>query len=235
MSTVQFHEVPCPYTVRIRQQFQISSGKLFGFSTSWVYNPVNVTPTNALCRTLAQVVHDLYTSNFGALMTSEKSLMETTVVDLNSESGALGAYASNNAGSRGGQVLNPGQVATVNYTIQRHYRGGRGRTYLPIGGALDTTDNIHWTPAAIGTFNTAIGNYLNGIGTNGTIAFQFQVVRSYFMGHQPNPDPSVWSTKYEPLPRTDPNNPGKTLPVPYQAIQWALNPRIGSQQRRAAP
>jgi hypothetical protein len=232
--TVQFHEIPCQYTVKIHHSFQVGTGKVFGFNTAWQFNPTTTTPTNPSMANLATAAQTAWTANMSQLQHSSIILIGTRCTDLTNETAAQGVVTSSAAGNVATAPLSLAQAALVNYRIQRHYRGGKGRNYLPVGVAANLADPTHWAPTFITVFTTQWGNYLNAIGTNTFVPFSFQVVRSYFKGSQPNSNPSIWAPRNEPLPRTD-TATGLPLPATYQVLGWTLNPVVGSQEARTKP
>jgi hypothetical protein len=231
--TVQFHEIPCQYTVKVEHRFQVGTGKIFGISTSWLYNPASTTPTNPSMVALATAAANAWIADMSQLQHTSILLVMTRCLDLTTETSAVGTHTTSAAGSKATAPLSLAQAALVNYQIQRHYRGGKGRTYLPVGVAADLSDPTHWGPTFIGVFNSQWSAYLNAIGTNSSVPFSYQVIRSYFKGSQTNSNPSIWAPRNEPLPRVDAQ--GNTLPATYQVINWTLNPTVGSQEARTKP
>jgi hypothetical protein len=75
------------------------------------------------------------------------------VTDLTSSSAGQGTGGTVAAGTRVGAELAAGTAALINMQIQRRYRGGKPRTYLPVGVAGDIVAG-QWTTA----FNTLVSN-----------------------------------------------------------------------------
>jgi hypothetical protein len=57
--------------------------------------------------------------------------------------------------------LTANDCALLNIKIQRRYRGGKPRLYLPWGSDADVQDAQHWKSASITTFNSAILTHTN--------------------------------------------------------------------------
>jgi len=70
-----------------------------------------------------------------------------TATDLSTPSSAQYVHSENHAGTRVGTELPANVAVLVNYHINRRYRGGKPRSYLPFGVGSDVQTGQLWTTA----------------------------------------------------------------------------------------
>lgn len=228
---VTFHESPCKNTYKVVQKFQFGTARPFGFSTSWGWNPTFAAPTVGNCQGLATTVQTLWDANCAALMSTQFTMVSITVTDLDTASGATYQLLITDVGTRAGVALSPAACAMCNYAVPTRYRGGKGKTFLPFGTQVDATPQLQWTTGSLTAFNTGWRAFLGGIRTNGSINTVTQVIRSYFKGPQPNPDPGVWDPRNVPMPRVAAD--GMTpAPITYPVTSSAINPQVRFLEER---
>lgn len=166
-------------------------------------------PTSAQCVSMAAAFSAAQAARFASLLNEQSSIGECVVTDLTSSTSGQGAGGATVAGTRAGSELSAGTAALVNLHIARRYRGGKGRSYLPLGVAGDITTG-RWTSA----FETAVFNAYTdfqsdalGVGVGCTIA-----------------SPCLASYRLNGAAR----NPGVTEDV----LSWTTQPLVASQRRR---
>lgn len=166
-------------------------------------------PSSAQCTSMAAAFAAAQGARFAALLNTQSATGECTVTDLSSSTSGQGSASAVVAGTRAGSELSAGTAALVNLHIARRYRGGKGRSYLPLGVAGDITTG-RWASA----FETAVFNAYTdfqsdalGVGVGCTIA-----------------SPCLASYRLNNAPR----NPGVTEDV----LSWTTQPLVASQRRR---
>lgn len=118
-------------------------------------------------------------SFFGPLCSDQVGMISATFRDLASDMGAEASGGVAWLGSRGSALTPPGAAVVMSHSINRHYRGGKPRTYLPIGVAGDITTSGFWSDALIGS---TTGDYANWIGTIAGDTGLVYVNVSYYTG-----------------------------------------------------
>lgn len=174
--------LPDSNVVRVRLDFQDltenESGCRFyiGYSGS--------APTGANCDTLASDVSSAFSTNLAPHMSNEFSLREVDVLDITTSSGLSGNWTGTINGGLTGTGL-PVQVAVnIEFGLQRRYRGGKPRIYLPPSDNSNQLDGAHWSTAYVSAMNTAIAAFFSeieglSIGAMGTLQ---HVNVSYYQG-----------------------------------------------------
>lgn len=141
-------------------------------------------PSAANCVTLATDIAAQWATNLESLVSPDWTLNLVDVLDIATDTGNSGSDAPSNSGTRSGNTL-PWQIATnVQFEIERRYRGGKPKIYLPGGVNTDTTDGSKWNSAYVDAVNTGIAGFFAGIagltvGSMGTLA---HVNLSYYQG-----------------------------------------------------
>lgn len=68
-----------------------------------------------------------------------------------------------NGVATGTQIPNLATCAVINHRVDKYYRGGKPRSYLPGVPATNTTDFVHLTTTAISNYQTRFGNFMNAV------------------------------------------------------------------------
>lgn len=128
-------------------------------------------PTTATLNSVCASVLTAWATNFGPLCQAGVALVGADAADLTNRQGAIGTNTNTTAGSRAGTAMTNQAACVVSWPINRRYRGGHPRTYLPAGVLADVTSNRLWSS----TFITAVVNgatsfrtALNAISIGGT-------------------------------------------------------------------
>jgi len=184
-------------------------------------------PDNSACVLIAQTVDGQVAAGLTLSQHPSVILTEVTCTDLASKSGGFGQFLANRPGTAGGGPLPANTAVLVNYGIQRRYRGGKPRTYWPMGTDTDLQDPQTWTAAARANFLTHHNATVNGISNiayaGGNLSQQVSV--SYVDHH-------VWDQN------NPPSGPWKSHPVYRDTglvdvlTSHTINPSVGTMRRR---
>lgn len=209
----------------IRFQLQHSLGAdvnvLSRFYVSYTGSAPTSTGLNASC----SGVVSSWSNNLKALFSSGQNLLGALATDLSSASGAVGSNFATTAGSRAGAQLPAGVACLLNLHVNRRYRGGKPRIYLPFGVDADLNSVQTWT----GTFTAAVTAAWNAfiasvLTTNpvGTTYVQ-QVNVSYYAGFHTFTTPSGRVRNIPTL---------RVTPVVDAIASVSTNGKFASQRRR---
>jgi hypothetical protein len=170
-----------------------------------------------------------WTSLIAPYSDPEFTLTEVLAEDLSSSTGAVGSTAASVVGSRAGTPIPASACALVNLTIQRRYRGGKPRIYLPVGMSGDVSTGQNWGT----TFTTNLLSAYQALVTNmisappGATTITGQVNVSYYSGFTVrNPGGGVRAKNIPTL---------RVTPVVDAVLASSINPRFASQRRRNRP
>lgn len=108
-------------------------------------------PSGADCIALAGSFRAAWNTNIKPLISVNNELIGVHVTDIASNTGASGSDATAVPGTRAGGNLQAATCALFNHTISRRYRGGKPRTYMPMGVTTDLVGAGNWQS----TFQTA--------------------------------------------------------------------------------
>lgn len=145
------------------------------------------------------------------------AMTSVTAQDMSSDTGFVGVHT----GTWNGGVFSSAEASNVaccvSQKIQRHYRGGHPRIYLPSipTGALATANTF--TSTFVSDINTACGTFRTNMNAwTGTSGLTFKVCSvSYFHGTDANGKPIL-----------------RTTPITDDITQFVCNVRPDSQRRR---
>lgn len=181
-----------------------------------------VTNLDAWCASLATA----WTNRISPVCSGDVIGQGVTAEDLSSASGAVGSDSFSSTGSRAGSGLPKGVCAVSVMSIARRYRGGKPKTFYPMGTASDVSGTGQWTGGALSAFNTAVGNFfgdmvLAGWSGAGTIT---NVNVSYYQGFTVVTNPITHRARNVPTLRG--------APVVDTVLAQGIDANIGSQRRR---
>jgi hypothetical protein len=186
-------------------------------------------PTLANLNALASAISTAWGAQQKTMLASAALLAEVQCLDLSVSPANKGQWVGSIGGTRGTPTGNQPTVDTcaiIELQIGRAYRGGKPKMFTPYGITTDFQPPDTWAGAFV-TANdaawTAFQSALAGItGVGVTLGSQCNV--SYYQGHTPNPNPSVWSKKNVPARRAS--------PVVDVVLAHATRQLIGVQSRR---
>lgn len=146
------------------------------------------------------------------------------VTDLSTRTGIVTSQPGSANGAKAGFIPPDNACVLVNYKINRRYRGGQPRSYMPGGVAQDVTNGNTWSTAMVTAYQNAVGVFFTSL-TNfsGNLTGLKHVNVSYFQG-------DTWFQKpngsWERLPTF------RTAPLLDAIVNATPSARIGSQRRR---
>jgi hypothetical protein len=182
-------------------------------------------PTAAQLNTLAASISSEVNTNLSAYWTSDKHLTEVIITDLTSSTSAVGTWSGSVGGTASGSPLAAGTALIVKFLINRRYRGGHPRIYLPFLGASTLATDGSWNTASTAALLTAWETFMAAVlantWTGATLTNQVNV--HYFHGF----------TNF-----TYPSGRVKAIPTPLATpttdivAGYAIVPQPASQRRR---
>jgi len=125
-------------------------------------------------------------ADYGNQMSVDNEITELEGIDLNSSTGARAVVADSTFGVRSGDFV-PANVALVSsMEINRRYRGGHPRKYLPFGtaGTYATGSTVFWDTSFLAAVSLSIDDFLSktiGV-TYGSTTWSDNVNVSYVSG-----------------------------------------------------
>lgn len=222
MTVVPLPASPC---LRVRLDYLQGDSYLAGSRFYLAYS--GGAPSAGNCTTLAAAVRAAWVTNLASLATENWSLTEVDVLDIATDSGFSGQSIASSAGTNGGDAQATQVATNVEYNIQRRYRGGKPRMFLPPGPSDMLADWGHWTDDWLTEVNTGIGAFFTEIQALdiGTLGSLTHVNLSYYKGFT-----------------NVPNSSGRERAVPtYRdaavldtVTGYSCKARLGSQKRRRA-
>lgn len=182
-------------------------------------------PNSSDCVTLAASIYTAAAA-MHALWEPGTDLTGVKVTDLSSNTSGVGEHSQVTSGS-GSTASMPGSVSVlVNYLINRRYRGGKPRSYLPFGSEIDIATRQTWTAAFVTSVNSALSTFFSAVigTTGGSTDITSHVNVSYYEGFLVETNPVTGRTKNVAKPRP--------VPVVDDILSWQTSSRPGSQRRR---
>lgn len=139
-------------------------------------------PTGVDWNNYCSAFNGLQAAEWPIVLDSSSSYMGCAAIDL-SVGGAEGGTAASVVGTRAGNPIGAASSCLIHYPISRRYRGGKPRTYLPMGTDADLLTRQTWT----GAFLSAIETFWNTVrvaavdaGPVGASVVGSQVAVSYY-------------------------------------------------------
>jgi hypothetical protein len=139
--------------------------------------------------------------------------------------GGEGTHTASVAGTDANPGLAGGTATLVNFAINRRYRGGKPRIYLPWGSSAKLQSKQQWMTSYVSAVGTAMDNIVTGyIGSSaGTTTISDQINVSYYEG---------FTTFTTPSGRVKNLSKLRVTPSEDIIIAHAVNPVPSSQRRR---
>lgn len=181
--------------------------------------------TAADLATMATAVRTAVSANLASTYGSATKLTEVTCTDLGSTTGTQGVDGTAVSGASTGGL--PAMAAClVNYKIARRYRGGKPRSYFPIGNASYLADPQTWSGSGLTSLQTAITGLMTAIvgHTFGAIVVTAQVSVSYYSG-------GSWAI-VSGRPHFTPTR--RATPLVDTVLSAIVAQKLGTQRRRMA-
>lgn len=182
-------------------------------------------PTAANCNALASDIASAWAANLAPLIHADWSLTEVDVLDIATNMGNFGTWTGTDAGTNSGSQLSANAASNIEFNLQRRYRGGKPRIYLPPPAETEAVNAGKWSDAFVTDLNTGITAFFAAIaalsvGAIGTLA---HVNLSYYDGFT-NVTNSSGRTRAAPKYRT--------TALVDSISGYSAKAVIGSQRRR---
>jgi hypothetical protein len=164
-------------------------------------------------------------ADFGDLTGNTIGMNSAEVTDLASDTGHQASAGTPWVGTRGAGINAPGVAILVNHSIARRYRGGKPRTYLPLGIASDLTTAGVWSNTLVGEVSTGWGGWVaDAITTYGSLTITNIVNVSYYSGFTVVTSPTTGRSRNVPKLRT--------APIVNTLTGHTVSAIVASQRRR---
>jgi hypothetical protein len=171
---------PVSDVVKVNQIWELDNND--AAESIWHFQYTGGPPSSATCVGLAAAFNAAVASNLKTLLHTINAIGVTTVLDLNSSSGAQGTGGSVTSGTLTGTQLPASTCVVMNHHIARRYRGGKPRTYAPFGSSSGTATTGSWGTGFLNSCNADWVAFITSclaISVSGTAISQFVNV-SYF-------------------------------------------------------
>lgn len=184
-------------------------------------------PSSATCVTLA---HDFHTIVVGTLLPyvgTHINLLSVEATDLTSPTAGQGIYKHTDPGTFTGTRLAAGVAGLASMVIARRYRGGKPRSYLPVGVAEALQTQQTWQASFISNVQASLDAIRSDIAVTSAsgCALGTLVNVSYYQGFTVVTNPGTGRARNVPKLRTG-------GPVVDAALNWVFENRVASQRRR---
>lgn len=208
---------PLPDAAQIIQYVMSGTKNGYLFANVGYLQYAGTAPAVSDLNAIGTAIGNAWGTNYGPLCGASVTMNSVSLVDLTSRGAAISSVTGlAKVGSRAGTDVPNNVAAVISWKINRRYRGGHPRTYLPAGMQADITTGRLWTTAfqtavtaAAGAFRTA----LNGTTYSGAT---MKMVSMGFFTHDPTTHRPVYI-----IP-----------PVPYTIQSGLAHGRVDTQRRR---
>jgi hypothetical protein len=183
-------------------------------------------PNSASCTAFAVSLDTIADAELAVYMNSANAVTGCRVTDLSSLTGGQGESLTTTAGSLTDEPLSAATAVLASMTIGRRYRGGKPRTYLPLGDAGTVSTPQTWDPTFITNVQASLDAIRTDIGTlvQSGCTLTDLVNVSYYSGFTVVTSPTTGRARNVPTLRV--------TPVVNQALSWSAEARFASQRRR---
>ena len=220
-----------PSTLAVELKHTYSNDTDVQVKQFWQY--AGTAPTDAELNTFSSAVEAAWASHVAPLSSSDVVLVEVVSTDLTSDTASRGTWTGSTAGSVGTAPLSAQDCFLQGFTVARRYRGGKPRSYWPLGVAADLLDPQHWTSGFLSSVETGLAAYataIEGAGWSGAGSI-VQVNVSYYNGFKIVGGPYPLRTRNIPLVRGSGAPAGPVIP-PDVITGATYSPLLATQRRR---
>jgi hypothetical protein len=151
---------PVPQVLKVTLDWTIDADTMG--QTIHHYKYTGGPPSAADCNLMAANFVSNASSAFQTLCATTIGVHAATVTDLTSGSHAQGAGGTPWVGTSGTGPLAPGSAVVCQHLIDRRYRGGKPRSYFPLGIHTDLASTGLWAAAFITNVDTQLGIWISG-------------------------------------------------------------------------
>jgi hypothetical protein len=134
---------PVPNTIRV-QLGGVNDALVWENVMHWAFS--GAAPSTTLLDQAALKFFDAFAQHLMPLAPEAVTLQAAVLTDLSSQTGAQGSYAAIAPGSAPGPNLGAQVAAVISKETSYRYRGGHGRSYLPVGTGSDLETSGTWNP-----------------------------------------------------------------------------------------
>ena len=138
--------VPNVVRVDLKYTNDVASAKLLN---RLFFRYTGAAGTSAELATMASNIEGYWAAELKAWTPTIQHLVEVEMVDLTTELSPSGVWVGDETGSEVGQINSAQLAFLVTKTILRRYRGGKPKTFLPVGTALDLASQGTWASGII--------------------------------------------------------------------------------------
>jgi hypothetical protein len=159
-----------------------SSGDI-NMQTKWFFRYSGGAPDATACTALAAAIYTAMAAQDDQ-WGSDVDLTNVIVTDLSSVSGGQGEESASTPGGKTPGALSMSTCLLINYKINRRYRGGKPRSYLPWLVETDLTNRRAWNGAAVATAEGRLSTIFAAIigASSGSTTITEHINISYFDG-----------------------------------------------------
>lgn len=164
-------------------------------------------------------------TRFRPMLANHYSTGPVDVIDLGSAIGLMGSAGGGGGGTSGSSGYTPASTSIVlNFKVNRRYRGGKPRAYMPMGMGSDLADAQTWSTSFMNNVVSAFNNFVTDVlaVTHGGISITHQCSVSYYQG-------GTWDVTVRP-PKFFPT--ARSTPLIDDIVQVVARQHVGSQRRR---
>ena len=211
----------------IRADFGWSIGSDLGALTRLHIAYSGTPPTTTSAATLANTLFTDWAAAFLVYANTSVTLTSVRVTDLASTTGGQGEHLGSTVGTRAGDKLGAAVSLLASMHIGRRYRGGKPRSYLPLGVAEDLLTEQTWTLTFLSNVQASLDSFRTNVATitAGGCSLGSLVNVSYYHGFVVETNPITGRARNVPVLRTG-------GPVVDNAVNWVAEQRLSSQRRR---
>ena len=214
-----------PGVLRVRWQYQLGGTVNTGFHQFVRYG--GSVPSLTQLNNMAASAHTHYAFYMPALFHPNAHLTGIQIQDLSDVTQPTGIWAGTEAGTRTGGPLPASTSMILAWKVQRRYRGGKPRAYIPAGTDTDLADAQHWTAAFLSAFQSAWESMWSLIYNDASWGSPFNFCSvSYFAGHTWQADQHG---NYHYIPTR------RTTPLIDNSVASVYTSLLGTQRRRLRP
>jgi hypothetical protein len=213
-----------PDVIRVNMAFSINNTRGGGCVLHFQYS--GGAPTVADLNTFTAAIRTAWHAGPSFLQAPTWALEDITATDINSHSGNVSVNVGSTAGQGGSVAINSATATVVNHKIARRYRGGKPKTFLPIGQASELVLDNEWSTAYIALADANWGGFIAALAgaTFGALTIVNLVNVSYYSGFTVVTNPITGRSKNVPTIRV--------APLVDQIVGHDVQARLGSQRRR---
>lgn len=186
-------------------------------------SPITQTNINALATNVAAE----WNTNLASLTATTDTLDSIECQDLSSSVGVVGVASPSDAGTRSGTAMPASVAANIGHVIDRHYRGGKPKTFLRCGVIADlhSSETNQWSSTFLTALKTGWQAFIAGVISTANCNIGNVVNVSYYQGFTSVLNPVTGRTRDVPKLRTG-------SPQVDTITDAIIRPKLGSQRRR---